>query len=161
MLKFSSFLHLNSSTACHFSLKGGCCWSILFSIKLGSCHFFGVWWWPCFLCSWETQAPYQSMVFFQMVCPTGGYVENAHGRLFILKKTTVEEKTQAEGKRQPERSCLETHLWQWISDFSMSDVSRFGMTMLSCSKTMSYLKDPIVLSGHILVIMWLNCSARH
>lgn len=31
-------------------------------------------------------------------------------RLFILKKTTVEEKTQAEGKRQPERSCLETHL---------------------------------------------------
>lgn len=80
MLKFSSFLHLNSSTACHFSLKGGCCWSILFSIKLGSCHFFGVWWWPCCLCSWETQAPYQSMVFFQMVCPTGGYVENAHGR---------------------------------------------------------------------------------
>lgn len=92
MLKFSSFLHLSLSTACHFSLKGECCWSIQFSIQLWSCCLFGLWWWPCFLFSWETQAPCQSMVFFQMVCPAGGNVESAHGRDWSYLATTSFEK---------------------------------------------------------------------
>lgn len=51
-----------------------------------------------------------------MVCPAGGCVENAHEQteltwqLLLLKKPAVEEKMQVEGKRQSERSCLETHL---------------------------------------------------
>lgn len=169
MLKFSSCLHLSWSTTCHFSPKGDCCWSILFSfksIKLWSCRVSGLWWWLCFLCSWETQVPWQSMVFFQMVCPTGGKWKSAHGRGWsylatAFEKKSVEGKTQAEGKRQSERGCLETHLWQQISDFSVSDVSRFCMMMLSCSKVLSYQKDHIVLSGHILMVMWFNSSSRH
>lgn len=82
---------------------------------------------------------------------TESYMENAHGRDWsylatIAFEKTMEERTQVE-ERQPERSCLETHLSLQNSDFSMSDLSHPQMMMPNCSKVMSYQKDITVLSG--------------
>lgn len=79
---------------------------------------------------------------------------------YFFKKNTARENTsgrkEAVWKELPWDTSVTVDFWLF-----MSDVSRFSMMMLSCSKVISYQKDHIVLSGHILMIMWLNSSSRH
>lgn len=80
---------------------------------------------------------------------------------FFWKNNYGRRNTSGRTERRSERSCLETCLWSQNSDLSRSDLSSSRMTMLSWSKVMSYQKDHTVLSGYILMMVWLISSSRH